>query len=908
MRCFGFLLVAACAALSSTPAYAQQIKPLTVEQDPNGVDMLSGKASARAPTMSIPAAPRLAYTRGSDWYLFLEGRVTANTFGGVSLSMNTLNGTSESINCQNFDVCRDQKDGGASVSGSYQGEAYDLYLGGSNTKITYDIRTKNPGPINSSTNRFFYLMASEVKFADGETLTFAYDSHTDQWGITDHRPTSITSSVGYRLELTYQSQTAGTGLWRTVDTAKIVKTSAPSTALASHSYSGTAITDIAGRQFNCSGCNNNVTFSNSLVSEASLQLPGEALTTYDADATTKNHGNNYTHDRFTTRVTVDGVQYDYSYLQGGYNSSSANPDLVDEATITGPNGFFRKVDVEIQQGSGQLSRIKSVTNSLGNTTSYQYAGTGGTPSAAFLKLTKITYPELNSVEIGYDGPVNITEMRMKAKPGSGLSDIIQTAYFGNTSNPVLWECQAITCYLPVWTQDANGNQTDYSWSSSHGGLLTQLDPANGQGKRRKTKNTYDSGAPARLIKSEICEADSSGNELTCGTAQSFVTEQTYFGDTLLPLTMTLTNGVGAAPLTTTYTYDAAGRLLIENGPLPGEDDATFYRYDAIGRRTWVVGPRGGSNERNATRTTYRLADEQPLRIESGRLASINNPYDPNLVEFQIVETTYNSRRLPTKSIVRSAIGSIFAANQTSYDARNRKSCSTIRINPATLGSLPDACDLGTTGTHGPDRITRTLYDAESRVTQMQQGFGTDKQRNYATYTYTPNGQQASMTDARGYRAEMRYDGFDRQSHWYFPHPQVQGMINTADFEQYGYDTNGNRTSLRKRDGSVLTYAFDGLNQMTRKTVPQRANLSATLTRDVFYEYDIRGLPAKSRFDALSGEGVTTSHDQYGRTLSENLTIAGGNWTVNSGYDAGGRRTSMQYPDGPTFSYSYHADG
>ena len=59
--------------------------------------------------------------------------------------------------------------------------------------------------------------------------------------------------------------------------------------------------------------------------------------------------------------------------------------------------------------------------------------------------------------------------------------------------------------------------------------------------------------------------------MTCGTANAFVTEYTYFDDTRLPATETIVDGAGINPLTTTYTYDAAGRRLSADGPLPGSD-------------------------------------------------------------------------------------------------------------------------------------------------------------------------------------------------------------------------------------------------------------------------------------------------------------------------------------------------
>jgi hypothetical protein len=38
-----------------------------------------------------------------------------------------------------------------------------------------------------------------------------------------------------------------------------------------------------------------------------------------------------------------------------------------------------------------------------------------------------------------------------------------------------------------------------------------------------------------------------------------------------------------------------------------------------------------------------------------------------------------------------------------------------------------------------------------------------------------------------------------------------GSVNSSDYEQYGYDPNGNRTSLRKRDGNTIGYTYDYLN-------------------------------------------------------------------------------------------------
>ena len=78
---------------------------------------------------------------------------------------------------------------------------------------------------------------------------------------------------------------------------------------------------------------------------------------------------------------------------------------------------------------------------------------------------------------------------------------------------------------------------------------------------------------------------------------------------------------------------------------------------------------------------------------------------------------------------------------------------------------------------------------------------------------------------------------------------MPGQVNAADYEEYGYDAVGNRTSLRKRDGSTLTFQYDNLNRMTVKVVPERAGLDPIHTRDVYYGYDIGNRQTYARFDS-----------------------------------------------------------
>src|SRR3546814_10756821 len=119
---------------------------------------------------------------------------------------------------------------------------------------------------------------------------------------------------------------------------------------------------------------------------------------------------------------------------------------------------------------------------------------------------------------------------------------------------------------------------------------------------------------------------------------------------------------------------------------------------------------------------------------------------------------------------------------------------------------------------------------------------------------------------------MRYAGFDRQNRWVFPSKTTPGQLNEADYEAYTYDNEGNRLTLRKRDGLTLSYTYDNLNRVTRKTVPARSGLSTTHTRDVFYGYDIKDLQTYARFDTATGQGVTNTYDGFGRLDTSSINM------------------------------------
>lgn len=333
-----------------------------------------------------------------------------------------------------------------------------------------------------------------------------------------------------------------------------------------------------------------------------------------------------------------------------------------------------------------------------------------------------------------------------------------------------------------------------------------------------------------------------------------------------------------SPYTSGFRFDAAHRLVGEIAPDP--DGAGALRYAA-------------------TRNTY---DARGLltRAEAGELstwqAEAIRPEDwAGFTVFRQTDYSYdiNGRKLSQQM---SAGGSAFQLTQFSYDTIGRLECTARRMNTASFNPAQSACLLSTPGPFGADRIERVAsYDSSDRPLTIVRAYGTARQQNYATYSYA-GAHLASSTDANGNVSTFHVDGLGRPEFWRFPSPTNVGQTSATDFEKYTYDPNGNRTQLRKRDGSSITYTYDGLNRITAKDLPGSA-------ADVSYSYDLRGLQLTAQFSA-TGAGITNAFDGFGRLLSSTTTMGGLTRSIYSAYDRNGNRTRVTHPDGTYFDYAY----
>ncbi|QLC21230.1 RHS repeat-associated core domain-containing protein [Parasphingopyxis sp. CP4] len=854
----------------SVPVSAQLIDPLNIEPDANGVDMIRANVARPVPTLSVPGAPNLRLQRLQMTIPVMTSTVPIDEFSTGSAQVNTGDGTSEGFQCLQ-ELCWPNAWNGSTMTGGAGG--YNYLQGRSGVRVVYGLL----GNMTLGTSaRFYSFYGTTITYPNGETLTFTYQQG-QSGGTTYTRPTTIVSNLGYEMRFTYQSGTPGQAQWSTLARAAIYETGGTVT-LAEHVYgSGGTITDLANREWSC--CSDGMDLPN-FVSSVTMRLPD--MTT---DSFVATQASGATAPR-VGQVVSDGVTWTYTATEssGMGKCNGLSCDLT-QVVLTGPNNYQRTVNNEVVANPTLATVTTSVVNGLNETTSYGYDG--------YRRLTGITYPRGNGVEVEYDDFGNIITRRDRPTTYPTDPDLIQLAEFNTPPLPpgsgILNDnrCVDVRCYLPYRTRDADGNWTDYIWAV-HGGMEKMLEPAGANNLRRLTHRLYaTSGGITRLSSERICGVASSAviATVTCpNSTTTQITNYTYWASTNLPETVTRTNGAGTLTAVTTYTYDTDGNLLSEDGPLTGTDDTAYYRYDAVNRRTWEIAPVGDAGtERAATTTSYRDADDQPLTVQSG---TVSSPTDTTLDVSQTLTHSYNTRRLRTQTDASEG-GTTYSVSQFSYDARNQLDCSAVRMNPAEFATLPtSACTLDTQGTQGPDRITRNTYDVLGRITETVGGFGAMGTGNAGITLieigYTDNGQVAWREDGNGNRTSYTYDPYDRLDRATFP---------DASYEQLTYNSRSLVSTFRRRGAQVITYAYDNAS---RRTSASYSTSDPTVT----YTYDGLG-----RETQIARTGVSTiSYDYDGLGRRDESTQDGR--TLSYTYDIAGRRTRLLYPDNFDIRYDW----
>jgi RHS repeat-associated protein len=544
----------------------------------------------------------------------------------------------------------------------------------------------------------------------------------------------------------------------------------------------------------------------------------------------------------------------------------------------------------------------SVTDPRGNRTDYCYdvSYAGGAIGGSRGNLTRVIGPPPVA---GANRPVTLLAY-------DGKNNVTQTvAPKGVPSTPTTTCASNLAAITTAYT-------TDLGYDASGVKLLSATsrftDPDTGL-KTGTTKYEYaDAGNPGLVTKVIPARGNTTGSpDYTYATSMAYFATGSKAG-LLSSVTDALAN-------LTTFDYDSVGRLVSSvdpNGNAAGgvpADHATNYIYDKEDRTRFVKLPApaaGGAQLVSETR--YDEVGNPIVRIDPNGQVTTNS-YDERDGLFQVKESpnSWTDPVSPPAGVITTeyaydAVGNLTRMTRAKGDASNervtdyaydgRRLARRETQYPAWPTTTPT---LVTTSTYDPagnyltlvdplGQTTTRAYDALNRLTSIDYSSAATPDVGYG---YDANGNRTTMTDGTG-SATYLYDEANRLTSTTTPGPKTVG---------YRYDLDGNRTKLIYPDATAVAYAFNKAGQL--------ASLQDWAGRSVSYTYRPDGLVktatnadasvglygydnAARLMDILQTTGATAiTHDSYvldpiGNVMGlseyvQGITANTGNWSTAS---------------------------
>lgn len=510
------------------------------------------------------------------------------------------------------------------------------------------------------------------------------------------------------------------------------------------------------------------------------------------------------------------------------------------------------------------NEVASVTDAMGNTTSFTYFGSG---SGASLIRDATRPADANGNHPFYSWQYNSVGLVTQEINPTGVTTTHSYDAQGNLSSTT-------TAAAVANGQPALNLTTNYLYYNAAGDPYATFDPRN---------NIYITSFDA--MRRLSCDARQTGGTTTFDalTCRAYDLNGRIYWEGRATAVDSNYNAVSWQPWLTSYS--PTGKVITKTDPL---GHITTITYDNVDRTQTVTDPTG-----RMTKFLYDLAGEktQERRAVGTALeqAYVSYTYTPNGKVYQetdargnTITTTYDGLdrlfRTTFPAVVDQGsnnVGSTY--EQYDYDPSgnvtiwtNREGYQLIRCYDA-LGRK-----VAERGVTGASNQTVSMGGATGSCPQGGTANTSSRWFDVAdrSYSYDLAGRMLTADSANGWYYHLSYDADGRPI----------TVNNNFGAIGYGYDAAGNNTHISYPSGDSLAYEYDGLNRMATATL--NGTRVATLAWD-----------ARSRRKSLTygdGSAVSYTYDEADRLVASTHHFPNGasaDLTSGFGYDDAGRINS-----------------